>query len=192
MVSISRDLSPEPDYKVEFDISNGSCYLWCCYGLVSYGLGFSCCCVARKFMTSQEVHFEERTLNYKSDCWFFRTDKMVPYDRIQDVNITENCIQRCWGVSDVSIQTAGGGERPEVVIVAPMNPKQLRDVIMAHRDGVVQGQPHARRDDGTGVTSLSPLLNSNQQTGGKQQELVGIHQSLLRIEQLMSEGLNKI
>ena len=194
--TINRELIPvatiNGNYEVDFDVQNGSCYLCCCWGLVSYGLGFFCCCVAHKFMTSQEVHFEDKSLNYKSDCYFIRVDKKVPYDRIQDVNITENCIQRCFGVHDVSIQTAGGGEKPEVVITAARNPHQLRDVIMSHRDHSVSNQPSGHRDDGTGVSSMSPLLGDGKDSAGKQQELVGIHQSLLRIEKLMSDGLNKM
>ncbi len=178
------------DYNVEFEIEKGTCYLWCCWGTVSYGLGFFCCCVARKLMTSQQVIFEDKRLNYKSDCWLMREDKMVPYDRIQDVNITENCIQRCCGVHDVSIQTAGGGQVPEVIIKSPKNPKDLRDQIIAHRDAIVHNQQTSGggRDDGTGVSSMSPLIPGNK----KESEMVEIHQTLLRIETLMQQGLAKV
>jgi hypothetical protein len=93
-------------------------------------------------------------------------------------------------VHDVSIQTAGGGQVPEVVIIAPKNPKELRDRIIAHRDAIVAGQ-NGRGDDGTGVSSSAPLLASS--AGDiKQQEMVEINRTLLRIEKMMAEGLTKI
>jgi len=152
-------------------------------------------------MTSQKVTFEERRLNYKFDNYLFRADKMVPYDRIQDVNITDNCVQRCFGVHSVSIQTAGGGQVPELMIIAPKNPGQLRDQIIAHRDGIVHGTSSgappqsSRRDDGTGTTQLttststtSPLIHAGQSS----QELAEINRTLQRIEKLMESGLNKM
>ena len=172
-------------YQVEFDVQNGSCALCCCTGLVSYGFGFLCYPVMRKQVSSQEVIFEDRRMNYKSDCWFVRQDKMVPYDRIQDVNVTENCCERCWGVHSVSIQTAGGGPAPEITMIAPKNPKELRDHIIAKRDHIIHnGQPH---DDGTGVTSQTPLLASKD-TGA----VVEMQHTLLRIEKLMEQGLSKL
>lgn len=167
---------------VEFDIQKGTCYVWCCMSLVSYCICLPCCCVAQKFMSTQEVNLDERRLQYKFDCWLFKTDKWVPYDRIQDVNISQNCVERCIGVSSVSIQTAGGGESPEVTIVAPMNPQMVRDRIITKRDAVVHG-----RSDGTSgpAHETSPLLTSSQQ-------LDKTNETLDRIEKLIEIGLQKM
>lgn len=187
---IEQSVIADNSYTVDYDVENGTCYLWCCWGLSSYCLGLFCYPCARKMITSQQVTFEDRRLNYKSDSWIFRVDKMVPYDRIQDVNITENCVQRCFGVHSVSIQTAGSGP-PEVTIVAPRNPSGLRDQIIAHRDLIVHGHEassHAQHDDGTGKSSGRSPLHS----GSSAQELVEISRTLQRIEALMQAGLTKM
>lgn len=44
-----------------------------------------------------------------------RTERHVPYHRIQNVDTTRNILHRLLGVADVSIQTAGGAE-PEAVL----------------------------------------------------------------------------
>ena len=111
---------------VEFELGKGTCYLWTCWSLASYGVclpfGY---CFASKLMSSQQVFLDDKRLNYKSDCWCVRTDRMVPLERIQDVNITQNCIARCCDVHNISIQTAGGTETAEVTIIAPKNPKEV-------------------------------------------------------------------
>jgi hypothetical protein len=153
------------DRGVEFEECSGTCYCWTLMSLASYGLclpfGY---CVASKFMGSQQVHIDDKRINYKSDCWFVRTDKMVPLERIQDVNITQDCIARACGISNISIQTAGGGDKAEVTIVAPKNPQQLRDRIMATRDAFVHGSGSHTGDsalgDVRGASVSTPLLAS--------------------------------
>lgn len=189
--SVQQSLIADNSYTVEYDIEAGTCYLWCCWSLSSYCLGIVCYPCARKLMTSQQLRFEDRRLNYKFDSWIFRGDKMVPYDRIQDVDITENCVQRCFGVHSVTVQTAGSGP-PEVIIIAPKNPAALRDQIIAHRDLIIHGQgtaaPTTQHDDGTGKAAVrSPLI-----AGGGSQELIEISRTLQRIEVLMQSGLTKM
>ena len=188
---VQQSLIADNNYTVEYDIENGTCYLWCCWGISSYCLGLLCYPCARKMITSQQVTFEDKRLNYKFDSWFFRVDKMVPYDRIQDVDITENCIQRCFGVHSVSIQTAGSGP-PEVTVIAPKNPSVLRDHIIARRDLIVHGNEtslNAQPNDGIGMSAVrSPLLGNTPQT----QELVEISRTLLRIESLLQSGISKM
>lgn len=166
------------DSIFQYDIEMGACYLWCCWSLISQGLCIPCYCFARKYMNSQEVRIENNKIHYKSDCWVCREDKMVPLDRIQDINIGQNCCQRMFGITDISIQTAGGGERPEIVITAAKNPVMVRDAIMAKRDA------HAGISNGTdGVSSdKSPLLGS--------EHSVDIRNTLLRIEKLVEKGVD--
>jgi hypothetical protein len=132
--------------------------------LVSYGIclpvGY---CFAAKFMSSQQLLLDDKRINYKSDCWLVRTDKMVPLERIQDVNITQDCFGRCCSISNIAIQTAGGGNKAEITIIAPKNPQQLRDRIMATRDAFVVSSGLHTGDPGLGdnakaVSVVTPLL----------------------------------
>ncbi len=179
-MEIDRTIGIDGTHEVEFDIQNGFGYLLCCFATVSYGLGITCCYCAYKQVSSQELNLENNRVHYKSDCCLYRQDKMVPLDRIQDVNIVENCCHRLWGVADIQIQTAGGGEKPEITIIAPKDPKKVRDHIMAARDAFVH----------TGAASegiSSPLLG-NVINGDK--GLDTVNQTLLRMEALMEKGLS--
>ena len=143
-------------------------------------------------MQSQQVILDDRRLNYKDDCWCCRSDKMVPLDRIQDVNIQENCIHRCCGVANVTIQTAGGGERPEIVVTAPKNPQFLRDRIMIKRDAFVHR--HNAAGDGTSAAYRSPDSSSasNPLLPKDTAAVTQLNDTLLRIEALMAQGIEKL
>ena len=45
----------------------------------------------------------------------FRSERHIPVDRIQNINLTQGILHRLFGVADVSIETAGGKE-PEAVL----------------------------------------------------------------------------
>ena len=45
----------------------------------------------------------------------FRSERHIPFDRIQNINLTQGVLHRLFGVADVSIETAGGKE-PEAVL----------------------------------------------------------------------------
>jgi putative membrane protein len=45
----------------------------------------------------------------------FRSERHIPFDRIQNINLIQGVLHRVFGVADVSIETAGGKE-PEAVL----------------------------------------------------------------------------
>jgi uncharacterized membrane protein YdbT with pleckstrin-like domain len=70
-------------------------------------------------------------------------DVVVPLDRIQDVTVSQDCLQKCFGVNVISIHTAGGSGfngQPEAVLLAPKHPQEVRDVILAKRDALALGK----------------------------------------------------
>ena len=124
-------------HHVEYDVLGGFCYLWCLWSSVSMGAMTPCICCPYQFMKTQSVTLDESRIRYKVDSFLINSDKLIPFDRIQDVNINENCMHRCCCISEIQIQTAGGGNIPEMTIIAPRNAQELRDNIMKARDEFV-------------------------------------------------------
>ncbi len=67
-----------------------------------------------------------------------RTERHIPYHRIQNVDTTRNLLHRLLGVADVSIQTAGGAE-PEALlrVLSGASVSAMRGRIFAGRDGAM-------------------------------------------------------
>ena len=104
-------------------------------------------------------------------------------DRIQDVTVSAGICEKLACTENVGIQTAGGGgPAAEILIMAPKEPSMVRDLILQHRRGA--------NSDGlgsvTGESEKSPLLTS------KPNELTEVKDSLLRIEKLVADGVNKM
>jgi uncharacterized membrane protein YdbT with pleckstrin-like domain len=97
-------------------------------------------CVS-KSVRSQECHVDEKRIQFKSG-WINKQDRMIPLDRIQDLNIVQGWFSRCLGVSHIAIQTAGSSNQsgvPEAYLHAVKQPIQVRDEIMSRRDKLVLG-----------------------------------------------------
>jgi putative membrane protein len=87
--------------------------------------------------------FRYRTLRYRIDgdgismqCGvFFRREVYVTYRRIQDIHVTRNLIERWMGLAKISVQTAAGSSRAELVIEGCKQPEALRDFLYARMRG---------------------------------------------------------
>ena len=177
-VNTGRLLESEND----FDTLNGFCFVWMCLPPI-WGWFIPPCAYSR--VSTQKLYFDgNNRLHYKYDCCLIKTDKLIPLDRIQDINISSNVFSRCCCVSLVEIQTAGsGGNGPEALIIAPKNPERLRELIMTKRDEAA-GTGYSSHD-GVGGAIQSPL-------NGPSGELVSIRESLLRIEKHIERGVEKL
>jgi len=155
-----------------------------------YCVGCIICCPCIKCYTdTQQVQLDDKSVTLSYDMGMCgNSTKSVPLDRIQDITVSANCLAKCVGVSNVSIQTAGsGGPQAEIVIFAPRNATMVRDMITSRRDAMVG---HARSGvnlgDGTGgitATAESPLM------GGVQAEM---RDTLGRIESLIKAGVDRL
>eukprot|EP01035_Chromulina_nebulosa_P020111 gene20111-26111_t len=137
-------------------------------------------CIAIDFMKTQKLVLKERHLHYQANCCCSKTDKIIPYDRLQDVNINQNCCHRVFGVADVVIQNAG----ENIIVVAPLDEKKLRDLLISKRDSIVHGPGRSGGDGlggrtGGGASTSYPLLASP--------ETIEIKNSLSRIELLLQK-----
>jgi uncharacterized protein len=87
--------------------------------------------------------FKYETLKYRFDetgmtmSWgiLFRREIYLTYQRIQDIHLTRNIIQRWMGLATVSIQTASGSATPEMSIDGLLEAESLRDFLYAKMRG---------------------------------------------------------
>ncbi len=94
-------------------------------------------------VTILPLWFKYHTLRYRFDdsgvamSWgiLFRRETYLTYQRIQDIHLTRNIIQRWLGLATVSIQTASGSATPEVSIEGLLAAEQLRDFLYAKMRG---------------------------------------------------------
>ena len=86
---------------------------------------------------------------------FSRTHRSIPFDRIQDVDITQGPIARLAGIAKVKFETgaSGGADKDEGVLQAiPMvRAEELRALIRAHRSG------HVAADAPTAEAEQAPV-----------------------------------
>lgn len=94
-------------------------------------------------ITFLPLFFKYHTLRYRFDdsgvamSWgiLFRRETYLTYQRIQDIHLTRNLIQRWLGLATVSIQTASGNATPEMSIDGVLAAEELRDFLYAKMRG---------------------------------------------------------
>lgn len=63
-------------------------------------------------------------------CHVASTQKTVPLEKIQDVELQENCVHTCFGLKQVNVQTAGSGSLvPEIAAAFLASPAEARQAI---------------------------------------------------------------
>lgn len=116
-------------------------------------LGWGSWYVRRAFDALQcELH--QRTLVVKRGI-FFRTEKTIPLDKIQDLTVKEGPLLRWLGLRSLKIETAGQGTpgASEADLVGIVDPLDFRDLVLQQRDSV-SALP-ARPQDGGEASSTS-------------------------------------
>ena len=110
------------------------------------------------------LFFKYETLKYHFDdtgvtmSWgiLFRREIYLTYQRIQDIHLTRNIIQRWMGLATVSIQTASGSSTPEMSVDGLLEADQLRDFLYAKMRGA-KGDRH-----GDGLADVSPAVEHDE------------------------------
>ncbi|MEE2778618.1 MAG: PH domain-containing protein [Acidobacteriota bacterium] len=109
-----------------------------------------------------------RTLRYVFDeegvrmSWgvLFRREASLTYERIQDIHLTSNLVQRHLGLGTVQIQTASGTANAEVTIEGLKEFEQVRDHLYSRMRGVTSPPkevPTARHGTGEIAALLREL-----------------------------------
>jgi putative membrane protein len=89
---------------------------------------------------------------------FSRTHRSIPFDRIQDVDITQGPVARLLGIAKVKFETgaAGGRDTDEGVLHAIRleRAQELRALVRAHRSGAVEAAAPAAEAEETPVFAM--------------------------------------
>ena len=104
------------------------------------------------------------TLRYRFDeegvsaSWgkLFRREVHLSYDRIQDIHLRSNVLERWLGLARIEIQTASGSAKAELTIEGIEAYQQLRDYLYSRMRG---GQVH---DTAAGSTSRAAAESGSQ------------------------------
>jgi membrane protein YdbS with pleckstrin-like domain len=204
----------EATYVVEFDTQNGNNYM-CCQACCILPLATSCMvlpclpclpyCQQKEF-ESQRCKVTDKRIEYEGG-WLNHVTKNVPLDRVQDVSISQGCIQRCFDIKSVNVQTAGGsadGAAAEVSLLAPKNAEMIRDLILQRRDHFVLGPGASngnRMAAGAGIDDIckpnKTAANARTGSGGPSNEQLAVEvrelkEVVMRIEEHVAAGLKKM
>jgi putative membrane protein len=94
------------------------------------------------------LYFRYRTLQFRFDeqgialSWgiLFRKEVHLTYQRIQDIHLTRNILQRWMGLATVEIQTASGSASAEMTIEGVLQAELLRDYLYSRMRGARESQ----------------------------------------------------
>ncbi|MCH7793074.1 MAG: PH domain-containing protein [Planctomycetes bacterium] len=113
-----------------------------------------------------------------------RTERHIPFDRIQNIDLVQNVAHRALGVAEVRLQTASGSEPEAVLRVLAMH------AVETMRERVFQGREHARGESEIG--SAGGPAGSLARTGEpvERQEIVRLGLGeLVRLGVISNRGL---
>lgn len=111
-----------------------------------FGFGLLVC---RRYFSHIECVLTDRTLEYKKG-YFFRIEKTVLLDKIQDLTLKEGPLLRALGISALVIETAGQST-PEgtgdTKLIGIVDVREFRKRVLAQRDSLVEKLETKNRDD---------------------------------------------
>lgn len=96
--------------------------------------------VTRRYFSHLECILTERTLEYKKGS-FFRIEKTILLDKIQDLTLKEGPLLRAFGLTALIIETAGqsnpqGSE--DAKLIGIVNVREFRKSVIAQRDVLIE------------------------------------------------------
>jgi len=139
-------------------------FITCVFGIVTFPLwiifGRS---ISRRYLNTVKITLTKRSILIQSggilcNC-FARKEKTILLDRVQDVTLSQGCLQKCYNVEQLSIETAGqaGPDKgPELQFSGIKNCRRFRNLILAQRHQYVE---NAGPGDGFGKSYTPPGLD---------------------------------
>ena len=113
----------------------------------------------RRSFEALKCELHERTLVVKRGI-FFRVEKTIPLDKIQDLTVKEGPLLRWLGLRSLKIETAGQGTpgASEADLVGIVNPTDFRDEVLRQRDAMSTLPPPSGPGAPDGATGAIELL----------------------------------
>ena len=95
------------------------------------------------------LYFRYHTLWYRFDAngvamgygILFRKEMQLTYQRMQDIHLSQNILERWLGIGTVTVQTAGSGASGNLTISGVRDYEAIRDYLYARMRGVREGHP---------------------------------------------------
>jgi len=101
-----------------------------------------------KYLSTKEVELTPRAVVVRSGgrycgncCCFERKENTILLDRIQDVRLSQGCLQKCFGLHRITIETAGRAgpdAGPEATLDGIVDAAAFRDLLLARRHQYVE------------------------------------------------------
>ncbi len=112
----------------------------------------------RRSFEALKCELHERTLVVKRGI-FFKVEKTIPLDKIQDLTVKEGPLLRRLGLRSLKIETAGQGTpgSSEADLIGIVNPLDFRDEVLRQRDSI-SAVPISRPDTDEGTSGTIELL----------------------------------
>ena len=112
----------------------------------------------RRSFEAMKCDLHERTLVVKRGI-FFKVEKTIPLDKIQDLTVKEGPLLRALGLRSLKIETAGQGTpgASEADLVGIVNPLDFRDEVLRQRDSM-SAVPVSRPGTDEGTIGTVELL----------------------------------
>eukprot|EP01084_Bolivina_argentea_P291541 501074_1 len=180
LVTDLEELGLEQDtnhMKIEFDNERSAKYCFCkvfitcattVYGIPIFLLTFPFIWYNTKVwansrlsaVTDNKLVLKEGYYGCCCCCWNEKT-KSVPLDKITDLRLEQGCIQKCYDIQGVVVETASSSkEKPEMTLLGLYKPRAVRSMILKVRDN------HGLSGiDGGTSGGYNPLLPAVSNTG---------------------------
>ena len=131
-------------------------------GLVAYEIGY---------WSRYEYALTADTFDIRSGV-FRRRNREIPVDRIQNVDISRNVVQRLLGIAAVDLETAGGGATEAAVrYVTFEEAKRLQRTLAARKRGAKAAR---EQSEASGETAPTPETESLFELTSRELALVGL------------------
>ena len=109
----------------------------------------------RRSFDALQCDLNERSLVVKRGI-FFRVEKTIPLDKIQDLTVKEGPLLRWLGLRSLKIETAGQGTpgASEADLIGIVDPLEFRDAVLRQRDSLsgAPALPAATHEGGSDPT----------------------------------------
>ena len=102
------------------------------------------------------LRYEEQELVIRSGL-FFRTERHIPFSRIQNVDAIQNAVHRLLGVVEVRVETGGGKEEEARLSVLPLSAlEEMRRRVFNEHSLTRRGETSVSPSGGETLLHLSP------------------------------------
>ena len=120
-------------------------------------------------------------------------------DKITDLQIQQGCLQRCYGIEEIRVETASANQQaPEMSLVGLKDAREIRSMVLKVRDNHNIFNNNSNSTKGGGAissnNSYNPLLpNDNNQSTKELENLISAqHQTMVEIKDVLKDMKNAL